>query len=91
MSDVFYVVSRETADSDDYIGAVAFNSSDKDVDNEATANEYLTERKIVEPWRSHSVMSADDFASFSDPDKNTQADAPTDDPKADGADAVATD
>jgi hypothetical protein len=61
MNDTFYVVSKETADAKDYIGAVAFNRTDKDADNEAAANAFLDERKIVAPWHNHSVMTADDF------------------------------
>lgn len=61
----FYVVTKETADSGEYVSAVAFNRTDKDADNESAANEYVGERKASAPWHSHSVMSADAFDKFS--------------------------
>ena len=70
MSDVFYVVSGEGAD--DY-SAVAFTNSDKDADNKAAAEEFLSERKAAAPWAKHTVMDAGEFEKYTDP-KNAPSD-----------------
>lgn len=71
MSDTFYVVTGDGPDAT----SVAFNRTDKDADNESAANEFLAERELVAPWFQHRTMTADEFASFSDPDN---ADVPAD-------------
>jgi hypothetical protein len=63
MSDIFYVVTGDGPDAT----AVVFNRTDKDADNEAAANDFLTERKNVAPWFQHRVMSESEFAAFSEP------------------------
>jgi hypothetical protein len=88
MPETFYVVSAESADADEYTGAVAFNRTDKDADNEEAAREYLTERKAAAPWHSHAVMSADDFAAYNDHLANKGDET---DPANDGTPADATD
>jgi hypothetical protein len=86
MSETFYVVTKETADADDYIGAVAFTRSDKDADNETAANDYLAEKKLTAPWHNHTVVSGDEFTA----DK-PEADEPTDPATDDVNPDVATD
>lgn len=75
MSNVHYVVTRENGnDNAKYLAAVAFNRNDKDADNEADANAYADERKATAPWHSHTVMSADDFASLAESKSDADAD-----------------
>jgi hypothetical protein len=75
MSDIFYVVTRENKnDKNKYLAAVAFNRSDKDADNEADATAYADERKVSAPWHSHTVMSAEKFASLTDDASDTATD-----------------
>lgn len=58
----FYVVSQVSPDADGYASAIVFDNTNETVDNEAAANEYLTEAQTLRPWQTHSVVSADEFA-----------------------------
>jgi hypothetical protein len=59
--ETFYVVTKASADDKEYTSAVAFNSTHKDSDNEAAANEYRDAAAASAPWFSHSVLSTKDF------------------------------
>lgn len=63
MGNAFYVVSQDSANDNGYASAIVFDNTSDFVDNEALANDYLTEATGNRPWMTHSVVSADDFAS----------------------------